>query len=138
MSVFFFFEHLCFKELCKNLNKKYKEKLNDKLIEKIQSKLLSKEKLNEVFTIKELGAAVRRFISRSLVNTRINDNINPTKILLPYLIKPELWEEKVTKVDNLEEIISNLLDLTVGQCYEFYQIIKNKDEKEISLYEEDE
>ena len=141
MSVFFFFEHLCFKELCKNLNEKYKEKLKDELISKIQSKLLNKENLNEVFTIKELAAAVRRFISRSLVNTRIDDNIDPKKILLPYLTRPELWEEKVANVDNLEELISDLieeLNLTVGQSYEFYEKIKNEDEKEISLYEENE
>ena len=31
-----------------------------------------------------------------------------------------------------------LLNLTVGQCYEFYEIIKNEDEKEISSYEKDE
>ena len=139
MSVFFFFEHLCFKELCKNLNEKYKEKLNDELIAKIQK--LSKENLNEIFTIKELGAAVRRFISRSLVNTRINDNIDPKKKLLPHLTGPELWEEKVAKVDNLKELILKLLgelNLTVGQCYEFYEIIKNEDEKEISSYEKDE
>ena len=42
-------------------------------------------------------------------------------------------------MDNLGEIISNLLidlNLNVEQSFEFYNLIKEKDEEEIKFYEE--
>ena len=92
---------------------------------------------NDIFTIKELGAAVRRFISRYLIGKKQNDDINEKSLLVPALKRPELWGEKISKIGNLEELIFNLLgdfNLTVGQIFNFYEIIKDEDEKEI-LYE---
>ena len=161
MHVFFFFEHLCFNELCKNLNNKYKEQIPEDIKKIIDEKLLNNNKkdendknekndqnvqkdnnennINDKIKIKELGAAVRRFISRYLVGSRADTGF-PKTLLLPNLNKIELWEEKFGKNDNLEEELSNKLEdlkITVGQSFEFYEKIKEEDEKEVLSYLED-
>ena len=138
ISIFYFSEHLYFKESYKKLQDMYKEEIPEEIIEKIE--LIKKEE-NNIIPIKELAAAVRRFISRYLLDKRQKE-IDPTKMLLPYLCKTELWDQKIGKIENLEEVIANQLEklkITVGQSYNLYEKIKEKDEEEISTYlEEDE
>jgi hypothetical protein len=138
ISIFYFSEHLYFKESYKKLQDMYKEEIPEEIIEKIE--LIKKEE-NNIIPIKELAAAVRRFISRYLLDKRQKE-IDPTKMLLPYLCKTELWDQKIGKIENLEELIANRLEklkITVGQSYNLYEKIKEKDEEEISTYlEEDE
>ena len=58
-------------------------------------------------------------------------------MLLPNLNKIELWEEKIGKNDKLEEVLSNKLEelkITVGQTFDFYDKIKEEDEKVILKY----
>ena len=140
MSIFFFFEHLCFKELSQNILDDYKKEINEEILEKITNKLNNNE-INEKISIKELGAAVRRFISRYLVGKKQNIDIKDDIPLLPLLKKPELWEEKIAKLSNLNELITHLLEefgLTVKQAFKLYELIKEEDEKEIEFKEEDE
>ena len=140
MGIFFLFEHLCFNDLCKTLQSEYKEEICKEINEKIENNLLNNNNFNNVISFKELAAAVRRFILRYLVGNKKEDNIIPNSLLLPQLRRPDLWEEKIGKLHNLDELISNLLEglnLTVGQSFKFYEKIKYEDEKEISFYEED-
>ena len=140
MSIFFFIEHLCFKDLNNNIPDDYKKDINDDIISKIKDKLLN-NKLNDKFTIKELGAAVRRFISRYLVGKKENVDINENTPLINLLKRPELWEEKIASLNNLDELISAQLEefkLTVGQSLKLYEAINEEDEKEINYQEEDE
>ena len=140
MSIFFFIEHLCFKDLYNNIPNDYKKDINDDIISKIKDKLLN-NKLNDKFTIKELGAAVRRFISRYLVGKKENVDINENTLLINLLKRPELWEEKIASLNNLDELISAQLEefkLTVGQSLKLYEAINEEDEKEINYQEEDE
>ena len=137
MNVFFFFEHLCFEGLCNNLQEEYKAKIDKETEDIIKEKLLNNDQLNDSFTIKELGAALRRFISRYLIGKKIKiNNINEKGSLLNKLDKPDLWDEKIGTLPNLRELISNILkdlNLSVEQSYEFYLLIKKEDEKEINL-----
>ena len=140
MSIFFFFEHLCFKELSQNILDDYKKEINEEILEKLTNKLNNNE-INEKISIKELGAAVRRFISRYLVGKKQNIDIKDDIPLVPLLKKPELWEEKIAKLSNLNELITHLLEefgLTVKQAFKLYELIKEEDEKEIEFKEEDE
>ena len=48
-----------------------------------------------------------------------------------------MWEERIGNNDNLEESLSNKLEqlkITVGQSFDFYQKIKEEDEKDILSY----
>ena len=74
MNIFLFIEHLCFKDLYEELDLIYKKELSEEIKNEIINKLVNKEnKENEnvntkedFITLKDLGAAVRRFITRYL------------------------------------------------------------------------
>ena len=62
MDIFNLFEHLCFNDLCNILHNEYKEEISNEINEKIKNNFLNNENLNGIISIKELAAAVRRFI----------------------------------------------------------------------------
>jgi len=140
MAIFLYFEHLCFKDLCNDLQDEYKEELSNEINEKVKNNLLTNDNVNDDISIKEIAAAVRRFISRYLVGNKKEDNIIPNSLLLPQLKRSDLWGEEIRKLQNLDELISNQLQdlkLTIGQSFKFYEKIKSEDEKEI-LIDDDE
>ena len=131
MNIFFYFEHLCFKELCETLQSKYKEKIPEELPKKINNELL-KNNLNEGIEVKHLASAVRRYISRYLAGGTQLVDIVENRCLSFELVKIDLWEEKIGHSDNLGELIYSKIgefNLTVGQAYEFYKLIESEDEK---------
>ena len=140
LSIFQFFEHLCFKDLCETIQNEYKEKIDEEVNSKIKGKLFDKKNFKEYISIKELAAAVRRFISRYLVGTKQQINIDPKSMLLPQLKRVDLWDKKEAEnIDNLGNLISSLINefkLNVGQSLSFYEIIKEEDEKEVKIDEE--
>ena len=85
MNIFFLIEHFCFKELVETLHLVYKKEISEELQNKIKDKLLSTEGDTTTITIKELGAAVRRFISRYLAGNFEMVNIKEDKELLDEL-----------------------------------------------------
>ena len=61
-------------------------------------------------------------------------DINENEELDYQLTRLELWEEKIRKNDNLDEIIKQQLGefkLKVGEAYDFYKIIGDEDSKSI-------
>ena len=139
LSVFFFFEHLCFNDLCETLQKEYKDVIEDEMKDQIKEKLFDKNNFNGDITILELGAAVRRFISRYLVGRKQKTDIEPQSKLLPQLKRIDLWGYNIENLDNLGNLISKLIEefqINVGQSLSFYEIIKKEDEKEINIIDE--
>jgi hypothetical protein len=131
MNVFFFFEHLCFEDLAETLQLEYREKIPEELKKQIEDKLLKKEKNPEdKYTIKDLGAATRRFISRYLAGKLEVTDIKEDRELAYELTREELWEERIAKIEGLGEDIGWKLkdfNLRVGQAYEFYNLIGEED-----------
>ena len=134
MNLFFFFEHLCFEDLAETVQLEYKKCIPDDIKQKIIDKLINNYK-NDAYSLKDLAAAVRRFISRYLAGklqtTEIKENLD-----LPFqLTRMELWEEKIGNNDNLGNIIVmqlNEFKLTVENTYAFYELIGDEDKKSIS------
>ena len=139
LGIFLYFEHLCFKELCKILQNEYKEEIDNEVKAMIKEKLIDNNNINDEI-IKYLGAATRRFISRYLVGKKQKTDIDPKSMLIAQLKRNDLWDNSIENLDNLLNLFSNLIDeikLNVGQCFKFYDIIKEKDEKETFNGEED-
>ena len=134
MNLFFFFEHLCFEDLAETLQPEYKMTIPEDIKAKIIDQLI-KNYNNILFSIKDLGAAVRRFISRYLAGRLQTTDINE-KVDLPYqLTRPELWAEKIGSDENLElEIMMKFKDikLVVGQAFALYELIGEEDKKALS------
>ena len=137
MNLFFFFEHLCFEDLEETLQNEYKKEIPDDVKLAITNKLLKKEKdPNEKYTIKDLGAAVRRLISRYLAGKLETTDINEDRDLAFELSREEFWEEKIAQLDNLMEIVGSQLNefkLKVGQAYAFYNLIGNEDKNSLLI-----
>jgi hypothetical protein len=136
MNLFFFIEHLCFEDLIKTLQKEYKEEIPENLKNKIKEKLINKRQDFDLYTIKELGAAVRRFISRYLCGKSQVIDIKEDRDLSFELSREDLWEEKIAKLDDLMGIVHNQLGefkLKVGQAYSFYKLIEEEDNSSILL-----
>ena len=134
MNLFFFFEHLCFEDLSGTLQNEYKKPISEDKKNEITNKLL-KNYNNKLFTLRDLGAAVRRFISRYLAGKLQTTDIGEDRTLSFELSREDLWEEKIGKEDDLMENIDELLsdfNLNVGQAYAFYQLIGEEDKKSIN------
>ena len=138
MNIFFYIEHLCFNDLCNNLQPDFKISIDQTTAEKIKKKLINEvNKEKEIYSIKDLAAAIRRFISRYLVGTRQDVEIDEKRLLYFELTRLDLWEEKFGQLDNLEELIQNQLaefNLNVGQAYSLYDIIGEEDRNYIKEY----
>ena len=128
MGIFFYVEHLSFKELSKTLQPEYKKEIDQKIAETIKKNLEDKKE-NEKIPWKELAAAVRRLISRYLTGEMQTTDINENLELVSQLYRTDLWEEKLGKLDDLEELITEKIKqfkLTVGQAFNFYENMRNE------------
>ena len=140
MDLFFIFEHLCFEDLIKNLQLDLKYEISQEQKDKIKNDLIDNYN-KKTYSLKDLGAAVRRYISRYLVGLTQNIDIENTRQLYFELSRQELWEEKVLKLDcDLEEELKRHignLKLQVSQAYKFYELIGNDDKKDIEFLNEE-
>ena len=130
MNIFFFIEHLCFKELSETLQQEYKMKIDEKLSKQIKERLLSNKHKNESITVGKFAAALRRYISRYLVGKRDSIEVDEKRDLSFELSRIDLWDICIGKLVNLDELIASLIGefkLKVGQAYEFYKIIEDED-----------
>ena len=135
MNVFFYIEHLCFEDLSKTLQIEYQKEIPSGTVEKIK-KEISNNKNEKYYSIKDLAAALRRYISRYLVGQREEVEIDEKRELYYELTRQDLWEEKIGKLDNLDILIKNQLEkykLTVGQSLSLYKIIGEEDKIEIKI-----
>ena len=137
MNIYFYAEHLSFKELIKTLNQEYKQGIDEKVILAIKKKLEIKIE-GDRLPWNKLASATRRFISRYLVGDRQTTDIDEKTQLVFHLGRIDLWEEKFGKFDDLDDLISikiNEFQLKVGQAYYFYELIGEEDKKYIDMIE---
>ena len=138
MNVFFFFEHLCFETLVDTLQLEYKSELPEALKISITNKLLKIKDSQDKITIKDLGAATRRLISRYLVGKTQMSGLREGTDFCSNLIRVDLWEEKIANSEDFEDNIFNKLyefQLKVEQAYSFYNLIGEEDRNSIVLAE---
>ena len=136
MNLFFFFEHLCYEDLAETVQPEYRKEISEEVKDSITNKLIKNYK-NDLYTLKDLGAAVRRFISRYLAGklqiTEIKEDSD-----LPYqLSRTDLWEEKIGNDENLSDKLAMQLgefNLKVSETFSFYELIGGEDKKSISSF----
>ena len=123
------FEHLCWEEIKKHINKEYEKKLTEqeKLNVNKYFENLSKEciinKLN-------LSTALRRYISRYLSGLIQEIIIKEEEDLMEQLKRPELWDYSFVDHPYFEKEIENIkkcLNIKVGQALDLYYILGGDD-----------
>ena len=130
ISVYEYFELLCFSEFKKNIDPHYKSEqgINKEKIEKIEKYFNDGNAfINKVF----LATAIRRFISRYLVGLREDMQTNCTNPLFSYLeIKEDCWDFELTRNKNLftssiEEFKKS--DISVNEGLKLYELLGGDD-----------
>ena len=138
MNLFFYFEHLCYEELIKNLQNEYKKEIsNDTKINIINKLIKNKTERFPLYNIKDLGAAVRRFISRYLVGKLQINDIKEDRDLAFELSREDLWEKKISESEGLNNAIKeqiSIFKLNVDQAYAFYELIGEEDKRSIDIF----
>jgi len=132
MNLFFYFEHLCYEDIIKNLQDEYKKEIPSNIKIDIINKIkeYTEDNLNN---IKYLGAPVRRFISRYLIGKTDTFEIKEDRDLAFELTREDLWEEKYKENNLFNNIIGQIhcFKLTVSKAYSFYELIGDEDKKSI-------
>ena len=124
ISVYEYFELLCFDEFKKNIDPCYKQTISDEKKEKIE-KYFS-DNPNTLLNKLIICTTIRKFISRSLVGIRedleINDNIELFSILI---YKEDCWNKEIFTNIQFEQAIEGLknLDIKVGEILSLYEIL---------------
>jgi hypothetical protein len=124
-NIFLFIEKLCFDLFSQNLIKEYKNDIDDN----IKNKITDIAKNND---IKGLAAAVRRYISRFLYRIKDENDLLSTNNLSIELKKNlSLWDKNYRDEQKINKIFEPLkeFNLTVGQSFNLYQIIKDEEEE---------
>ena len=147
IGLYNFFESLCFTPIINNLQEQYKKNIDEEVKKEIK-KLFDEKKFKLINKKTLLATACRKFISRYLVSTRNDTDINENDDLSVHLTRQEIWPKEIFDIKGNDEILDNDLDnfknlevikngnkikekLIVGQCYELYQLLGGDDKEEL-------
>ena len=131
MSIFDFFELICWEKIKENLEENYLKNINNEIKQYIDIFL----KNIKIITKPNLATAIRRFVSRYLSGKRGVKEISEDNSLIYYLYKEELWDEKnIFENPQFEiELISFPHVITIGQAVKVYEYLG----EEIELYKQE-
>ena len=132
IGVYSFFELLCFNPIINNLQEHYKKEIDDKTKKEILDMFDGEGKKFKLITKKSLASACRKFISRYLVSTRNDTDYSEKADLAVNLTRYEFWPAEYfinEDIFNKEIDFLKKEKLTIGQCYELYNLMGG-DEKE--------
>ena len=129
LEVYLFIELITFNSIINNLNEKYKKIIDNNIIKDII--LLFEQNQFKIIKKYDLYTACRKIISRYLINNVEDIDGNENNLLELYLDREELWKKEIWDKNDLLNNDLNLLKtfkLTIGQCYELYMLLKDKED----------
>jgi hypothetical protein len=134
VSIFEYFEALCWKEMQKNILLDYKLEMSEETKKYIidyfnkitEEKLINKQK----FT-----TALRRLISRSIAGSRQEIDIKSELALKLYMSREDLWSKDI--MDNMlfdgeiDQICKD--DILIGHCWNLYNVLDGDSVMDIEI-----
>ena len=126
VSIFEYFESLCWTDIRKNIPPDYKLELSDEPKKFILDYFEKNKNEDKIINIKNFTIALRRLISRSLAGSRQEADIKFDSELKLYIFRADLWPTGFIDNDAFEiqilEICRN--DILIGNCYDLYNILE--------------
>ena len=122
ISVYEYFELLCFNEFKNNIDPQYKQIISDEKKENIENYF--KNQPDALLTKLQISTTVRRFISRNLVGIREDSEVKENQELFDLLrYKEDCWNREISSSARFDEEIENLkrLDIKVGEVLNLYE-----------------
>ena len=143
VSIFEYFEALCWKEMKKNILLDYKLELPEDTKQKI-IEYFNKLTEDKIINKKNFTTALRRLISRSIAGSRQEIDIKSDSQLKLYMNREDLWSKDIigNELFDMENDQICTDDILVGHCFNLYNVLdgdnildaelnKNKDNKKI-------
>ena len=124
ISVYEYFELLCFEEFKKNIDPSYKEEINDEKKKKIENYFDNNPYI--LLNKSVIYSTIIKFISRSLLGIREDLEIGANLELFSILaIKEDCWNREISNNSKFGEEINILqqLDIKVGEVLNLYEIL---------------
>lgn len=123
LSVYEYFELLCFEDFKKNIDPLFKQVIDNEKMQEIEKHFIDKPKvlLNKL----EISSACRKFLSRNLVGIREDLSIGSNQELFFILqYKEDCWNTHIyTNINVFEKEIEELktLDIKITQILDLYE-----------------
>jgi hypothetical protein len=122
ISIFDYFEALCWKDMQKNIQIDYQEEVPEKAKQYIISYFDKNINENKIINKDNFTSAIRKLISRMVALTRQEMGIQNSVKLKHYIINEDLWNRSIVEKDGFENEIDDIFkfDVTVGQSYKLF------------------
>jgi len=124
VSIFEYFESLCWKEIKKKILEDYKLKLSEEVTKKIIDYFNQKDE-GKLINKLNFTTALRRLISRSIAGSRQEIDIRSDSELKLYINRDDLWNKEI--IENIlfdAEIDTICIDeIKVGNCFDLFNIL---------------
>ena len=140
VSIFEYFEAICWKEINKNILPDYKLDLPDKIKDYILEYFESIKNEKKVVNKKNFTYCLRKLMSRFIVGTRQEIDIKSDVELKLYIEREDLWNKEVINSNSFEVEIYEIFKqkILIGHAWELYNILKGDDILNIELYKDKE
>ena len=126
VSIFEYFESLCWNEIKKNILPDYQLDLSDDAKNYILNYFEKIKNEEKIINIKNFTTALRRLIARSLAGSRQEIDIKSDSALKLYIFREDLWPTGFINDDAFEIQIYEICrdDIFIGNCYNLYNILE--------------
>ena len=126
VSIFEYFESLCWNEIKKNIPPDYQLELAEKPKKFIMDYFEKNKNENKLININNFTTALRRLISRYLTGSREESDIKTDSALKLYLTKAEFWPIGFVDNDLFDIQIYDICtdDIFIGNAYNLYNILE--------------
>ena len=142
ISIFEYFELLCYSQIIDNVNDEYKIDINQEEIDKIN--LFFEDNNNTLISKTLLATIVRKFISRFLSGKRGENEIKEDENLLFFIrYKEDFWPKEIFNDKKFNEEFDQMIKsflVNVNQAIKFYDVLGGDkellgDKKEFEILE---
>ena len=125
VSIFEYFEALCWPEINKNILPDYSLILSDENKNYVLSYFKNIENQKKIINIENFTFALRRLISRYLVGSKQEINIKSELALNLHIKKNEYWSKEIVDNDEKDKELDEICieDIKIGNAFNLYNIL---------------
>ena len=137
VSIFEYFEDLCWNEIKKNVLPDYQLELSEKLKNNILLYFNENNKKDKTIINKNnFTLALRKLISRSIAGTRQEVDIKYDAQLKLYIIREDLWNKDILDKNLFYEEIDKICkpEIIIGHSWNLYNILEGDKEKNVEMF----
>ena len=126
VSIFEYFESLCWKEIKKNILDDYKLELSEEIKNFIRDYFENYKNEEKLINKKDFTYALRKLISRSLAGSRQDIDIKSDSKLKLYINRYDLWNKEIINKESFEGEIDEICkdEILIGQSLMLYNLLE--------------